>query len=290
MLPPPVDCGMTPWISPEALQADLDAPDLRVVDVRSSLADREAGRRAYRAGHLPGAIFLDLDTDLSDPPGRHGGRHPLPDATRAAATFGAAGIGRETRVVVYDDAAGMIAGRLWWMLRWLGHERVQVLDGGVAAWLAAGGTLVTDVPRPAPAVFEPRVRDGVTVDRDWLLAHLGDPGVVVVDARAPERYRGDVEPIDPRGGHIPGAISRPFAENLENGRFRPLAELADRYRDLERAGVVVVYCGSGVSAAHDLMALEACGITGARLYTGSWSDWVSYDDAPVALGAEPGGG
>jgi thiosulfate/3-mercaptopyruvate sulfurtransferase len=290
MLPPPVDCGMTPWISPEALQADLDAPDLRVVDVRSSLADREAGRRAYRAGHLPGAIFLDLDTDLSDPPGRHGGRHPLPDATRAAATFGAAGIGRETRVVVYDDAAGMIAGRLWWMLRWLGHERVQVLDGGVAAWLAAGGTLVTDVPRPAPAVFEPRVRDGVTVDRDWLLAHLGDPGVVVVDARAPERYRGDVEPIDPRGGHIPGAINRPFAENLENGRFRPLAELADRYRDLQDAGAVVVYCGSGVSAAHDLMALEACGITGARLYTGSWSDWVSYDDAPVALGAEPGGG
>ena len=280
---------MTPWISPEALQADLDAPDLRVVDVRSSLADREAGRRAYRAGHLPGAFFLDLDTDLSDPPGRHGGRHPLPDPTRAAATFGAAGIGRETRVVVYDDAAGMIAGRLWWMLRWLGHERVQVLDGGVAAWLAAGGTLVTDVPRPAPAVFEPRVRDGVTVDRDWLLAHLGDPGVVVVDARAPERYRGEVEPIDPRGGHIPGAINRPFAENLEGGRFRPLVELADRYHDLQGAGTVVVYCGSGVSAAHDLMALEACGITGARLYAGSWSDWVSYDDAQVALGAEPGG-
>jgi thiosulfate/3-mercaptopyruvate sulfurtransferase len=280
---------MTPWISPEALLADIEAPDLRVVDVRSSLADREAGRRAYRSGHLPGAIFLDLDTDLSDPPGRHGGRHPLPDPTRAAATFGAAGVGRETRVVVYDDAAGMIAGRLWWMLRWLGHERVQVLDGGVAGWLAAGGTLVTEVPRPAPVVFEPRVRDDVAVDRDWLLAHLGDPGVVVVDARAPERYRGEVEPIDPRGGHIPGAINRPFAENLEGGRFRPVAELADRYRDLQGAGTVVVYCGSGVSAAHDLMALEACGIAGARLYTGSWSDWVSFEDAPVALGAEPGG-
>ena len=280
---------MTPWISPEALQADINAPDLRVVDVRSSLADREAGRRAYRAGHLPGAIFLDLDTDLSSPPGRHGGRHPLPDPAQVAATFGAAGIGPETRVVAYDDAAGMIAGRLWWMLRWLGHERVQVLDGGVAAWLAAGGTLVTDVPRPAQAAFEPRPRDDVAVDRDWLLARLSDPGVVVVDARAPERYRGEVETIDPRGGHIPGAINRPFAENLDGGRFRSLAELANRYSDLEGAGTVVVYCGSGVSAAHDLMALEACGISGARLYTGSWSDWVSYEDAPVALGAEPGG-
>jgi thiosulfate/3-mercaptopyruvate sulfurtransferase len=280
---------MTPWISPEALQADIDAPDLRVVDVRSNLADRAAGRRAYLAGHLPGAVFLDLDTDLSSPPGRHGGRHPLPDPAQVAATFGAAGIGPETRVVAYDDAAGMIAGRLWWMLRWLGHERVQVLDGGVAAWLAAGGTLVTDVPRPTQAAFEPRPRDDVAVDRDWLLARLGDPGVVVVDARAPERYRGEVEPIDPRGGHIPGAINRPFAGNLGGGRFRPLAELADCYRDLQGAATVVVYCGSGVSAAHDLMALEACGITGARLYTGSWSDWVSYEDAPVALGEEQGG-
>ncbi len=289
MLPLPVDCGMTPWISPEELQADIDAPDLRVVDVRTNLADRDAGRRAYRAGHLPGAVFLDLDTDLSSPPGRHGGRHPLPEPTRSAATFGAAGIGRDTRVVAYDDAAGMIAGRLWWMLRWLGHERVQVLDGGLPAWLAAGGKLVTDVPRPAPAVFEPLPRDALTVDRSWLLERLGDPGVVVVDARAPERYRGEVEPIDPRGGHIPGAINLPFVDNLDGGRFRPVAELAERYRDLRDANVVVVYCGSGVSAAHDLMALEASGIAGARLYTGSWSDWVSYDDAPVAVGPEPGG-
>jgi len=289
MLPPSVHCGMTPWISPEALLADIDAPDLRVVDVRTSLVDREAGRRAYRAGHLPGAVFLDLDTDLSSPPGRHGGRHPLPDPGRAAAAFGAAGIGPGTRVVAYDDAAGMIAGRLWWLLRWLGHEAVQVLDGGIDAWLAAGGPLTTDLPRIAAAAFEPRPRDGVVVDRGWLLEHAGDPGVGVVDARAPERYRGEVEPIDPRGGHIPGAINRPFADNLDGGRFRPLAELTDRYRDLRGAGTVVVYCGSGVSAAHDLMALEACGIAGARLYAGSWSDWVSYDDAPVALGPEPGG-
>jgi len=287
MLPPSVDCGMTPWISPEALQAQLGSPDLRVVDVRFSLADPEAGLLAYRAGHLPGAVFLDLETDLSAPPAVHGGRHPLPDPQRAAAVFGAAGIGVDTHVVAYDDAGGMVAGRVWWMLRWLGHERVQVLDGGIDAWSAAGGAMVTQVPAVAPAVFEPRVRDGMTVDRGWLLAHAGDPGVVVVDARAPERYRGEVEPIDPRGGHIPGAINLPYAGNLDAGRFRAPAALRARYAALAEADTVVVYCGSGVSAAHDLMALEACGIAGARLYPGSWSDWVSYADAEVAVGPEP---
>lgn len=281
---------MTPWISPEALQAQLGSPHLRVVDVRSSLADHEAGRRAYRAGHLPGAVFLDLETDLSAPLGAHGGRHPLPDPARAAAVFGAAGIDADSHVVAYDDAGGMVAGRLWWMLRWLGHERVQVLDGGVDAWSAAGGEMVTEVPAVAPTAFEPRVRDGMTVDRAWLLEHAGDPGVIVVDARAPERYRGEVEPIDPRGGHIPGAINLPYADNLAGGRFRTPAALRARYAALADADTVVVYCGSGVSAAHDLMALEACGIAGARLYPGSWSDWVSYADAPVALGAEPNGG
>jgi len=280
---------MTPWISPEALRARLASPDLRVVDVRSSLADHAAGRRAYRAGHLPGAVFLDLETDLSAPLAAHGGRHPLPDPERAAATFGAAGIGPDTHVVAYDDAGGMVAGRVWWMLRWLGHEQVQVLDGGVDAWSAAGGAMVTEVPSIPPVVFEPRVRDGMTADRGWLLAHAGDPGVVVVDARAPERYRGDVEPIDPRGGHIPGAINVPYADNLEGGRFRAPEALRARYAALADADTVVVYCGSGVSAAHDLMALEACGIAGARLYPGSWSDWVSYADAPVALGGDPAG-
>jgi len=281
---------MTPWISPEALQARLASPGLRVVDVRFSLADREAGRRAYLAGHLPGAVFLDLETDLSGPLAAHGGRHPLPDPERAAAVFGAAGIDADTQVVAYDDAGGMVAGRVWWMLRWLGHERVQVLDGGVDGWLAAGGALVAEVPDIPPAAFVPRVRDGMAVDRDWLLAHAADPGVVVVDARAPERYRGEVEPIDPRGGHIPGAINLPYAGNLDAGRFRSPEALKARFGALADAGTVVVYCGSGVSAAHDLMALEACGIHGARLYPGSWSDWVSYDDAAIVLGDEPAGG
>jgi len=279
---------MLPWISPEALIARLEAPDLRLVDVRFSLADPDAGRRAYEQGHLPGAVYLDLERDLSGPPGRHGGRHPLPEPQQLAQALGAAGIGADAWLVAYDDADGMVAGRLWWLLRWLGHERVQVLDGGMQAWQAAGGPWDATRARPVPTDFVPRMRSDMTVDRDWLLAHARDPGVVVVDARAPERYRGEVEPIDPRGGHIPGAINLPFGGNLEGGRFRPQEALADRFGALAGADTVVVYCGSGVSAAHDLMALEACGVRGARLYPGSWSDWVSFDDAQVALGDDPG--
>ena len=280
---------MTPWITPEDLRARLDAPELRLVDVRFSLADPASGRRGYVEGHLPGAAYLDLEVDLSGPVGRHGGRHPLPDAGRLAARLGACGIGPDAWVVAYDDADGMVAGRLWWLLRWLGHERVQVLDGGLAAWSAAGGERTTAPPEHAPTDFGPRTQADLHVDRDWLLARLDDPSVVVVDARAPERYRGEVEPLDPRAGHIPGAVNLPFTGNLEGGRFRPLAALQERYRGLTGAGTVVVYCGSGVSAAHDLMALEACGLRGARLYPGSWSDWVSHADAPVATGPDPRG-
>lgn len=278
---------MLPWIRPDELARRLDEPTLRVVDVRFSLADPQAGRRAYADGHLPGAVYLDLDADLSGPLGRHGGRHPLPDPARLAETLARAGIGDGAHVVAYDDAAGMVAGRLWWLLRWLGHERVQVLDGGVAAWRAAGGAWTAAVPTPAPATFTGRPREGLTVDRAWLRAHAADPDVVVVDVRAPERYRGEHEPIDPRGGHVPGAINRPYADHLVDGRFAPPDALAARYADLATAGTLVLYCGSGVSAAHGLMALEAAGIRGAKLYPGSWSDWVSHDDADVALGPRP---
>jgi len=280
---------MTPWISVEALRARLADPDLRLVDVRFTLGAPDAGRDAHAAGHLPGAVYLDLEADLSGPVGRHGGRHPLPDPARLAAALGAVGIGPAAWVVAYDAGDGMVAGRLWWLLRWLGHERVQVLDGGLAAWTAAGGPLVTDVPVPVRATFVPRPRPELVADRDWLLARLDDPSVTIVDARAAERYRGETEPLDPRAGHLPGAINLPYAGNLEGGRFRPLAELAERFGALAGAGTVVVYCGSGVSAAHDLMALEAVGVRGARLYPGSWSDWVSYDDAAVALGPDPRG-
>ena len=279
---------MRPLISVDDLRARLGADDLCVIDARFSLADTEAGRRAYAESHLPGAVYLHLDEDLSGPLGRHGGRHPLPSPEAAAATFGRAGVGVDTHVVAYDDGDGMVAGRVWWLLRWLGVDRVQVLDGGLAAWRAAGGPETTDVPTPTVRSFDPEPRSDRVVDHAWLLEHLADPDVVVIDARAPERYRGEVEPIDPRAGHVPGARNLPFADNLEGGRFKDDDALRERFAHVARAPTLVVYCGSGVSAAHDILALELAGVTGAKLYAGSWSDWVSHADAPVATGDEPG--
>lgn len=275
---------MLPWISLAALQDRLDDPDLRIVDVRFDLADVHAGRAAYTAGHLPGAVYLHLDDDLSGPKGAHGGRHPLPDPHELALRLGAAGIDERSHVVVYDAGDAMMAGRLWWLLRWLGHDRVQVLDGGLAAWTEAGLGLSQELPQPRAAVFSGQPRQAMLVSRQELLDRLDEPGLALVDARAAERYRGEVEPIDPVAGHIPGAVNLPFGGNLDGGRFRAPEALAQRFAAVAEADEVVVYCGSGVSAAHDLMALEAAGVQGARLYAGSWSDWVSYEDAPVATG------
>ncbi len=280
---------MRPIIDPSELRERLDRHDLRLVDARFSLADPSAGREAYRVSHLPGAVYLHLDEDLSGPPGEHGGRHPLPDPDALAATFGRAGIGPETHVVVYDDGDGMIAGRVWWLLRWLGHDCVQILDGGLSAWREEGGPETAEEPQPTPREFEPLPRDAMVVDRAWLLEHLADPQVTVVDARSPERYRGEVEPLDARAGHVPGAVNLPFAGNLAGGRFKDEADLRERFAGVARAPTLVVYCGSGVSAAHDVIALELAGVRGARLYPGSWSDWVSYRDAPVATGPEDAG-
>lgn len=275
---------MLPWISLTALQDLLADPDLRIVDVRFDLADVHAGRAAYAQGHLPDAIYLHLDDDLSGPLGAHGGRHPLPEPERLASTLGAAGIDERSHVVVYDAGDGMMAGRLWWLLRWLGHDRVQVLDGGLAAWKAAGLALTQASAPQRTAAFVARPRPDMLVSRDELLARLGDPDLALIDARAAERYRGEVEPIDPVAGHIPGAVNLPFAGNLADGRFLAPSALAERYAAVATASTVVAYCGSGVTAAHDLMALEAAGVRGAKLYAGSWSDWVSYEDAPVATG------
>jgi thiosulfate/3-mercaptopyruvate sulfurtransferase len=277
---------MEPLIDVDTLKSRLADPNVRVLDVRFSLADTESGRRAHAAGHVPGAVYLHLDDDLSGAVGPHGGRHPLPGVADAARTFSRAGIGDDTHVVVVDDGDAMVASRAWWLLRWLGHDAVQVLDGGMSAWRAAGGPIETDTRTPEPSVFTARVRPEMTVDREWLVEHAGDDGVVVVDVRAPERYRGEHEPIDPVAGHIPGAINRPYLDNLEHGRFRSADDLRARYRDVAQAPKPVLYCGSGVSAAQGLLALEVAGIRHAALYPGSWSDWVSYDDARVERGPE----
>lgn len=256
-------------------------PLLRVADVRST-GSSDLNRAAYEAGHIPGAVFFDMESDLAGP---GGGRHPLPVAAEFAALLGSRGIGSEHYVVVYDDTAGAAASRLWWMLRSLGHGAVALLDGGVRAWQESGFRLVSSEPVPAPARFNGDGWRGV-VTAEELLAQLGD--ITLLDARAADRYRGHNETLDPVAGHIPTARSVPFADNLdEHGRFRSPSQLAELYAFVADDDVVA-YCGSGVTACHTLVALEIAGIEGGRLYAGSWSDWITDDRRPQATGAEPG--
>ena len=273
-----------PLVSCEQLAAHLSDPDWRIVDCRHQLSDVGYGQRVYAEGHLPGAFFMHLDRDLSGAMSGCNGRHPLPNPQVLAAKFGAIGISSRTQVVAYDDAEGMVSGRLWWMLRWLGHDNVVVLDGGFNRWVKEGRPLTRDIPVVLPTVFEVEQRDWV-VTADEVLANIASPELVVVDARGPDRFRGENETIDPVGGHIPGARNRFFRDNLDaDGRFRPAAELRREFLELF-AGTppdkTVMQCGSGVSACHNLIALELAGLTGARLYAGSWSEWCSDSARPV---------
>ena len=289
-------------ISAADLAALLDDPGLRIADVRWSLAAPAAGRVAYAAAHLPGAVFVDLDTVLTAPTGP--GRHPLPDPAAFAAALGALGIGREHRVVAYDDASGTVAARLWWMLDVLGHERVAVLDGGIGAWRGAGLPLTADIrtfDAAAPIADVPCTWPR-TIPREQLGPLLGS--LTLLDARAPERYRGEIEPIDPVAGHIPTAVNAPTATFLEaDGRFLPAEALAARFAALGAAAgaagaaadagsapgdrPVVVSCGSGVNACQLALAMRAAGLLDPLLYPGSYSDW-SRAGMPIATGNAPG--
>jgi thiosulfate/3-mercaptopyruvate sulfurtransferase len=276
-----------PLVSVDAVAAALDDPALRLVDCRWYLGRPGDGRAAYDAGHLPGAMHLDVDADLTATSGP--GRHPLPDAAVFRRRLEAVGIGDEQTVVAYDDVGGWVASRLWWMLDDLGHTAVAVLDGGIGAWTAAGLPLTTDVPAWPPARLSVRETWGRVLDREALRESLGD--VRLLDARAGARYRGETEPIDAYPGHIPTAVSAPTDANLApDGRFLSPHELAARYRELGAdgsAGEVVVSCGSGVSATHDALALRIAGLPDARLYPGSYSDWTQQG-LPVATGDAPG--
>jgi len=275
-------------VEPEELADRIDSPELVIVDCRFDLRDPGAGERAYRAGHVPGAVYAHLDRDLSDQTREGKGRHPLPEADRFCATLAGWGVTPSSQVVAYDANDGAIASRLWWMLRLLGHARVAVLDGGLSAWAAAGGMLDNAVPRPRAGSYRARFDVRGMASTAVIAARMASGNGRLFDARAPERFRGEVEPIDRVAGHVPGAVNRPYVANLEtDGRLRPREQLAEEFRALlgdTRASDAVLMCGSGVTACHNLLAMEHAGIHGARVYAGSWSEWISDPSRPVARG------
>ncbi len=276
--------SFTTLVDVATMAAHLDVPDWLVVDVRHQLADAAYGDLVYAEGHIPGAAFLHCDRDLSGTPDGGNGRHPLPEPARLAARLGEIGVGPQTQVVVYDDAQGMIAGRLWLLLRWLGHDRVALLDGGLQAWQAAGHPLTQVLPAKRPASFVARIRDCL-VDAGYVQSFLATSRMYLVDARSTDRFRGENETIDPVAGHIPGAVNRFFRDNLQaDGRFKSPAELRAEWLALlagARPEAVVHQCGSGVSACHSMLAMEIAGLPGSRLYAGSWSEWCADPARPV---------
>lgn len=275
----------TTLISADQLASWPASSPLLLLDCSFELSDPAAGRRAYAAGHLPGAHYVHLDETLSAPKTGRNGRHPLPTREAFAQSMASLGLTPQTQVVIYDNAGGMYGARLWWMLRWIGHEAASVLDGGVAAWTASGRPLSTEVPAAPPAA--PVVlRDALvkTVDGEAVLANLQTRQLLLVDARGADRFRGENETMDPVGGHIPGAVNRPFKDNLgADGRFKPAAQLRAEFEAVcggRPPHEIVGQCGSGVSACHNLLAMEAAGLSGAALYPGSWSEWCVRPGAP----------
>jgi thiosulfate/3-mercaptopyruvate sulfurtransferase len=275
-------------VSVAELGACLNDPNLVVFDCRHDLANPAAGRRAYLATHIAGAQFMHCDEDLAGPRTGSNGRHPLPDPERFATLLAERGVDSECQVVAYDDADGIFAARLWWMLRWLGHENVAVLDGGFAEWVEHGLPRASGLERRAPAFFGYWLKPHHVADTPLVTAHLGDAGWLLLDARSPDRFRGENETLDPVAGHIPGAVNRFFEENVdEEGRFKPAPVLREEYlkllagRSPER---VIHTCGSGVTACHSLLAMEIAGLRGSKLYAGSWSEWCADPARPVATG------
>lgn len=281
----------TTLISVPDLARHLESPDWLVIDCRFDLANTELGRTAYRESHMPGAIYAHLDEDLSAPviPGVTG-RHPLPSIEKFAETLSRWGVDERVQVVAYDDKGGMFAARLWWMLRWTGHEKAAVLDGGWRLWLAAGHPVSADIPVRSPRTFTPKPLPHLEASVDEVVAALGNPAVRLLDARGADRFRGENETIDPKAGHIPGAVSAPFMENLApDGLFLDQETLRTRFHALlgnTQASDTIVYCGSGVTATHNVLAMLHAGLGDARLYAGSWSHWITDPNRPIATGEE----
>jgi thiosulfate/3-mercaptopyruvate sulfurtransferase len=280
----------TTLIQPAQLASLRSSPDVAVLDCRHDLARPDWSDHAYTEGHIPGAIQAHLDRDLSSPITPQTGRHPLPQVAKLAETLGRWGIDGSVQVVAYDQGNGMYAARAWWLLRWLGHMKVAVLDGGFAAWQEAGLPVSQEPVQRPPRVFTPEANDAAFVTTAELQQALASRSAALIDARGADRFAGENETIDPVAGHVPGARNRPFAKNVDSrGRFQSADELRRQWSDLLRsrpATEVIAMCGSGVSACHNLLALEIAGFPGARLYAGSWSEWIRDPGRPIAKGAE----
>ncbi|GAB6989218.1 sulfurtransferase [Paenibacillus pini] len=275
-----------PWVL-----ARIFEPDVTIVDCRFILGQPTAGRDAYEESHIPGAIYLDLEADLSDPAAEHGGRHPLPDVERLAALLGKLGMNNDTRIIAYDDQGGSNASRLWWLLTYIGHENVYVMDEGFSAWTGAKYPVSKDQAIRVPSTYTAKVKTewvvGVETIRDVISGADDSSNVVLIDSREPRRYAGLEEPIDKKTGHIPSALNK-FWKGVhdEHGRWKSAAKLQEHFADMPKDRELIVYCGSGVTACPNILALREAGYDNVKLYAGSWSDWISYSENPVATGKE----
>lgn len=275
-------------VSMNWLLARLYEPDLVIVDCRFQLADPDAGRKAYEESYIPRAVYLDLERDLSAPVREHGGRHPLPDIMTLAKRLGQLGIGNDTRVIAYDDQGGAMAARLCWLLKYMGHEQAYVMEQGFTAWEKAGYPVTSDQPPiQIPSHFEPTIQKDMLASIEEVQKASHQKTAVLIDSREPVRFAGIEEPIDNKAGHIPGAINRFWKHNLQaDGRWLTVDELKQRFTDLPQDRDIIVYCGSGVTACPNVLALQEAGFRSVKLYAGSWSDWISYPENPIAIGRE----
>lgn len=273
-------------IACNSLARHIDDPQWVIFDCRFLLSDANAGTKAYARAHLPNARYVHLDNDLSSPVDKHTGRHPLPDFKRLAEKLGRWGLSNKMQAVVYDDAGGAIAGRLWWLLRCLGHTAVALLDGGINQWQRENRPLTAALPAIEPKIYRPYLNSSMWLTVDELQLALKKQTIKLIDARTPERYRGEQEPIDPVAGHIPSALNRPFQSNLDrHALFLNNNALRNQYRQLigdTHPSQIVHMCGSGVTACHNLLAMEIAGLSGSRLYAGSWSEWIKDKQRPIA--------
>lgn len=271
-------------VSMNWLKNNLDNADVKVVDCRFTLGRPAVGFGEYQRGHIPGAVYLDLEKDLSGPQGA-AGRHPLPDVLTLAEKLGELGIDESVQVVAYDDEGGTMASRLWWLLKYLGHGHVYIMDGGYSAWQEEGFPVTKEIPDVTPKTFHANVHPDMLVTMLEVREKMAGGDTILVDSRAPERYRGIEEPIDAVAGHIPGAINHFWKDSLdEQGRWKSAKEQAQRFEDIDPDKEIIVYCGSGVSACPNILALKEAGYQRVKLYPGSWSEWISYPENPIATG------